>query len=147
MPHLAIIWGTLVLIIIIVKTYQHRAAAKAKLAALWTAITASAAGVACAALLIGGIWCVEGDYQTFMRISVCLWGIVTAYKLQRAKATPWATLAAIGIAILYNPIHPIHFDGDWEHSFDSDTWLPVNIAAAISSIILTRLAWGAPDKR
>lgn len=135
------------LIIIIVKTYKHRDAAKAKLAALWTAITASAAGIACAALLIGGIWYVEGGYQTFMRISVCLWGIVTAYKLQRSKATPWAILAAIGIAILYNPIHPIHFDEDWTHSFDSDTWTPVNIASAISAIILTRATRVLPDKK
>jgi len=63
------------------------------------------------------------SYYTLLRWIVTTMSLVGVARTLSTKAPVW-TVTFLGIAILFNPIAPVHFD--------RATWRPIDIAAAVA---------------
>lgn len=88
--------------------------------------------IICVLLLFATAPLPYGYYQ-FLRIAVTIWGLISVYKAikheQSAKAHSIALLLSGAIAILYNPVLPIHLD--------KATWTIINLLTIPAILICT----------
>ncbi len=93
----------------------------------------------CALLGIAAFDLPYGYYQ-FLRIAVTIWGIITLYKLHNQepanKHTSIITLISGGIAILYNPLIPVHLT--------KDIWTILNLGSIPCILLSTYLTHSHP---
>lgn len=73
-----------------------------------------------AALLLAALGDWAYGYYTFLRIAVCLTAVFGAVESISEDSKWWVVLS--GIAILFNPVIPIHLD--------KATWAPIDIISA-----------------
>lgn len=89
---------------------------------------------AAALLLIALLKLLYGYYQ-FLRVVVCLVGIIAAIRFYGVGQVPFAVASALA-AIIFNPIAPLHFD--------RETWMYLNAAGAA---VFAALGWGVSQSR
>lgn len=90
---------------------------------------------AAAALLLIALLKLPYGYYQFLRVVVCLVGIIAAARLYAVGQVPLAVAAALA-AIIFNPIAPLHFD--------RETWMYLNAAGAA---VFAALGWRVSQSR
>lgn len=84
---------------------------------------------AAAALMLIALLKLPYGYYQFLRVVVCLVGIIAAVRFYGVGQVPFAIASAL-TAIIFNPVAPLHFD--------RETWMYLNAAGAA---IFATLGW------
>lgn len=82
----------------------------------------------CCTLLLLALCPLPYGYYTFLRIIVCIWGCCKSFHFFDSQNSGFFAFLTAGIAILYNPLIPIHLS--------RDIWTGINIVT-IAVILLT----------
>ena len=70
------------------------------------------------------------DFYTLLRVLVCLTSVIVAVSLWRAGMPGAWFWTAVGIAVLYNPLLPVHLhEGSWE-------WLNIGTIPVFAALLL-----------
>lgn len=69
-------------------------------------------------------------YYMFLRLSVCAYAVFV-FAQEQKKGVCFGSVAAIGIALLYNPIFRVHLN--------KENWIWANVATAVILIIVFAL--------
>lgn len=82
----------------------------------------------CCFLLLLALFHLPYGYYTFLRIIICIWGCCKSYRFFNSQNSGFFGFLTTGVAILYNPLIPIHLS--------RDIWTSINIATVVI-ILLT----------
>ena len=89
------------------------------------------AALAAAALLLLALADLPYGYYTFLRLVVCAVAAFGAFRAAASKSEVWAVVLG-GVALLFNPIIPVHLD--------RETWAPIDVVtAAVLSVSALRV--------
>lgn len=91
--------------------------------------------VICIALLLIALFALPHGYYTFLRIVICLWGVLYGAAKYNSSKGNIVSLLCFGIAILYNPFIPIQLK---KHIWDGINGCTAG-AIAICSVNMTVL--------
>ena len=69
----------------------------------------------------------EDEYSTFMRVAICVYGVIGSMQYWR-RGNNLRTVLAAGLAILYNPAFPV--------AMRQSEWMWADIAGAIIVLVL-----------
>lgn len=89
----------------------------------------------CCGLLLLALAPMPYGYYIFLRIVICIWGIIIGIQEFGTSRGNMTSLLAYGIAILYNPVIRIHFT--------RDIWQVVNI---VTILVILAIALKSPEK-